>query len=111
LNEKFNNESCKRLKIKTINMEDFELFLKNIFYFYGSGWINQPVTWSVFLEKKGSLGKLYPCKKCSIEARQLQWYYFRTNNNSWGCLAGSEGYYSKCPNCNNYIERIVTICN
>ena len=98
-------------KRRIINMDDIELFLKNIFYFRGSGWVNQSITWNSFLEKKGSLGKLYPCRNCSLEANNLQWYFYRTNNVSWSCLAGSEGFYSKCPNCNIYIEKITTKCN
>lgn len=51
------------------------------------------------------------CSKCGVEAQGLSWYHFRSPDASWRHLAGSEGFYSKCPKCNATINSIVTVMN
>ena len=51
------------------------------------------------------------CPKCGLESTELNWFEFRTSNNSWMHLAGREGFYSMCPNCKIFVEDIITLMN
>jgi hypothetical protein len=51
------------------------------------------------------------CPKCGLESTELDWFEFRTSNNSWRHLAGREGFYSMCPNCKIVVEDIITLMN
>lgn len=48
------------------------------------------------------------CPKCSLQSHNLDWFEFRTSNDSWRTLAGSQGFYAKCPVCDIIVDNIVT---
>ena len=51
------------------------------------------------------------CPNCNLESEKQEWNKFRTSNDSWRNLAGREGFYSKCPNCEIYVEEIIVVMN
>ena len=55
--------------------------------------------------------KQIQCPKCGKEAHNLNWFKFRSSNESWRHLAGREGYYSKCSDCNITVDDIITKMN
>lgn len=48
------------------------------------------------------------CPKCDLRSHNLNWFEFRTSDASWRHLAGREGFYAKCPECNIEVRYIVT---
>lgn len=51
------------------------------------------------------------CPECGLQSNNLNWFKFRTSNESWRHLAGREGFYAKCPDCNKVVKNITTAMN
>lgn len=69
--------------------------------FIGKGFVNKRVS----SEDKRIGGSLsYP--KCGLESQNQHWFEFRTDDKSWMSLAGSSGFYSRCPDCEIIVNDI-----
>ena len=51
------------------------------------------------------------CPDCGCEYNNLNWFEFRTSDDSWLHLAGEAGFYAKCPSCNIVVFNFVTKMN
>jgi len=49
------------------------------------------------------------CPKCGLHSNDLNWFEYRTSDDSWSCLAGRQVFYVKCPACNIEVRHIETI--
>lgn len=74
--------------------------------FIGKGFVNKRVS-SVAKRIGGCLS----CPKCGLESQNQHWFEFRTDDKSWRNLAGSAGFYSRCPECEIIVNNITTIMN
>lgn len=78
------------------------------------GSVNKSVSWG-YVESELGWAKdriqNMRCPKCGLESNNLDWFKFRTSNDSWRHLAGREGFYSKCPNCLIIVDDIITVMN
>jgi hypothetical protein len=48
------------------------------------------------------------CPECNLQSDNLNWFEYRTSDNSWRHLAGRQGFYAKCPVCDIEVQNIVT---
>jgi hypothetical protein len=51
------------------------------------------------------------CPQCALQSDNLNWFEFRTSDASWRHLAGRQGFYAECPECNIEVGYIVTKIN
>jgi ssDNA-binding Zn-finger/Zn-ribbon topoisomerase 1 len=49
------------------------------------------------------------CPKCGLHSNDLNWFEYRTSDDSWDHLAGRQGFYANCPACNIEVKHIETI--
>jgi hypothetical protein len=79
------------------------------------GSMNKSVSWeyikSNYLSNKDDIIKQLPKCNCGMDSDKLQWFKFRSSNDSWRHLAGREGFYSKCPDCKIVVVDITTLMN
>ena len=73
--------------------------------FTGKGFFNKRVS-----SADERIGGCLSCPKFGLESQNQHWFKFRTDDKSWQNLAGSEGFYSRCPECEIIVnDSIATI--
>jgi hypothetical protein len=67
------------------------------------------VSYQFMIERLGGFHNKYiKCSQCGKESKNLDWFWSRSSSRSWRNLAGREGFYSKCPDCNIIVDHFTT---
>lgn len=85
------------------------LYVKELLF---DGSVNKRVSFDMVKQELNNteFHSLY-CQSCGLKSHDLLWFEFRTSNASWRHLAGSEGFYCKCPKCKTVVDDIITVMN
>ena len=72
------------------------------------GSLNVSVSVEYVKARLGINPKQLQCPQCNLQSDNLNWFEYRTSDNSWRHLAGRQGFYAKCALCDIEVENIVT---